>query len=51
MTNVVIYNRVARKEDDDLSRSEQLARILANVEACGWVNVAVYVEDAQGDAA
>jgi hypothetical protein len=50
MTNVVIYNRVARKQDADPSRDGQLARILAHVEARGWANVGVYVDDTQGDA-
>jgi DNA invertase Pin-like site-specific DNA recombinase len=52
MTNVVIYNRVARRDqpDPETSRGGQRARILAYAEAHGWVNVAEYVDDAQGDA-
>jgi hypothetical protein len=48
MTNVVIYNRVARQQDNDSSRGEQLARIFTYVQARRWANVAAYVDDPQG---
>jgi DNA invertase Pin-like site-specific DNA recombinase len=50
MTKAVIYNRVARndQQDPDTSRGGQLARILAYVEARGWANVAEYIDDPQG---
>jgi DNA invertase Pin-like site-specific DNA recombinase len=50
MTNVVIYNRVARNDQQDPQTSPdgQLARILAHVAARGWANVAEYADDNQG---
>lgn len=52
MTNFVLYGRVAvaGRQDTGTSRDGQLARCLAYVESRGWVNVAVYADDAQGDA-
>jgi hypothetical protein len=50
MTNVVIYNRVARddQQDPETSQGGQLARILAHVEARGWANVAEYADGTRG---
>ena len=50
MTTFAFYGRVARKDQQDPEPSQdgQLARIRAYVEADGWANVAVYVDDTQG---
>jgi hypothetical protein len=49
MTNFVFYNRVARDDQEDSEAArDQGARILAHIEAGGWVNVAEYIDDTQG---
>jgi hypothetical protein len=52
MTNFVLYGRVAvaGQQDAGTSQEGQPARCLAYIESRGWVNVAVYVDDVQGDA-
>jgi len=51
MTSSVIYHRVAVADQQDVKppQNAQLARCLAYIEAKGWVNVAEYVDDPQGD--
>jgi DNA invertase Pin-like site-specific DNA recombinase len=53
MTNFVLYNRVATagQPEPGMAREAQLARCLAYIESRGWMTVAEYVDDAQGDAA
>lgn len=51
MTRVALYSRISRdpQQDSEASQDDQGARILAYLEARGWVNVAEYVDDTQGD--
>lgn len=53
MSNLVLYNRVAAagQPEPGTSRDTQLARCRAYIESRGWVIVAEYVGDTEGDAA